>query len=158
MSIYDNNLREAFKDYPLEEDVSLTGGQIGLDLAERVMKHCGNNLHAAKEWINSYRDSVLDNTEVAKLEEIVRVALKKFPPLERGETITSRELSRRLREIRDAGYIVEPYSKMSRYEKSRYLKRIKSELWSELLKKDPSLAVKIKQEKQRESDDELFYR
>lgn len=153
MSKYDDNLREAFKNYDPDEDVFLTGGQRGLVLAEMAMERCGNNLYAVEEWVNSYRDSGLTNNGLSKLEETARIALKKFPPLERGETITSRELSRRLREIRDSGYVVESYSKMSKYEKWRYFKRIKSELWSELWKKDSSLAIKIKQENKIKIDD-----
>ena len=62
------------------------------------------------------------------LREAASVALRKFSPCQRGESVTDKELSMRLKELRDTGYPVEPYSGKSKKEKRDYLTELQSEI------------------------------
>ncbi|MFH1501209.1 MAG: hypothetical protein ABIE22_04665 [archaeon] len=62
------------------------------------------------------------------LGRIAEVALRRFPELQRGESISVREIKKRLGEIRNTGYDVKAYSKMGKEEAWTYLQEIKEDI------------------------------
>ncbi len=59
---------------------------------------------------------------------LARIALSRFSELQSGERISVREIKKRLSEIRQAGYNVEPYGNMSKKEAWNYLLKIRREI------------------------------
>lgn len=92
------------------------------------------------------------------LEKMCRVALKRFPELERGESIGDKELSRRLREIREAGYNVLPYSHLNKDNKWALIMSIRKDLGSELRINLPEVAEEIRSQNSSQKDDAYTFR
>jgi hypothetical protein len=67
-------------------------------------------------------------TKIKQWDSITRVAMKRFPELQKGERIHSREISKRLGEIKATGYDIVPYSKMSAKEKWDYLVGVRKDI------------------------------
>ncbi len=139
------SLRREFESYDPEEDIKKSGGSYGLTLADRAVK---------AGIIKLPRLVKKDSEEREKIWRIARVALKRFPALQRGESISDVELRRRLHEIREAGYSVESYSKMSKDEKWNYLMQLRRDIGAELRENYPDLARQIRSENQRMIDEE----
>ncbi|GIU68293.1 MAG: hypothetical protein KatS3mg001_143 [Candidatus Pacearchaeota archaeon] len=95
------------------------------------------------------------NLELSYLERVALVALSRFPELEEGEYITLKELKNRFKELREAGYPVKAYSKMSRKEALQYLREIREEIKTELEKHNPEFLMEIKK-RNRKSIEEAF--
>ena len=74
---------------------------------------------------------------------VVPIALRRFPELERGERIGVREIKKRLSKIREAGYNVKPYSKMSREESWAYLQEIRNAVARDAREHCPSELEKV---------------
>jgi len=73
-------------------------------------------------------ESSVEGVSIEVLKNAADVALRRFPPCQRGESVTDREFSMRLRELRGTGYPVEPYSRMNKAEKGNYLAELRSEI------------------------------
>lgn len=61
-------------------------------------------------------------------QRVARVALRRFPELQRGESIGVREIKRRLGEMRRTGYEVKPYSSLRKEEAWEYLMQLRGEI------------------------------
>ncbi len=68
------------------------------------------------------------NQQVEYWARLARIAYRRFPALGKGESIQDRELSSRLREIREAGYSVPPYSRLTKKAKWELLRQIKQDV------------------------------
>ncbi len=84
---------------------------------------------------------------------ITKIALKRFPELERGERISVTEIKRRLGQIRKAGYDVRPYSKMRKEEAWGYLMQIRREVYEKAGQYCPEVLAEIKKRNMRQKRD-----
>ena len=66
--------------------------------------------------------------KVEYIKRVARIALRRFPELLPGESISIREIKNRLKEIREAGYPVKGYNKLSKNQAWGYLQRIKADI------------------------------
>jgi len=82
--------------------------------------------------------------------KVARVALPRFPELERGGSISVKEIKRRLREIREAGYPVQPYSEMRKEEAWNYLMQIRKEVYRKAEQYCPEVLSEIKERNARQ--------
>ena len=89
-------------------------GEIGHALAEARYNELGRNLN------NLYEASIWP--------EITRIALKRFPELEKGEHILDSEVRNRLKMLREAGYPIKNYGKMNSREIWDYLREVRSDI------------------------------
>jgi hypothetical protein len=112
----------------------------GMELYSR-----GEDLYKEQRERDSVIEEIVDD-EGEKLEKIARTALIRFPELQRGESITSRELSRKLNQIRDAGYEIPSYSKLRKKEKWDLLMKIRKDLWSKLQSSNPIKSYSCKRD------------
>ena len=81
--------------------------------------------------------------ERVKWSNLTLIALARFPELQKGERIGDREIKRRLGQIRDAGYDIKPYSKMTQDEAFTYLMGVRSEITKNARKYCPATLEKV---------------
>ena len=86
-------------------------------------------------------------------ENVARVALPRFNELERGERIHSSELSKRLNQVRQIGYEVPPYSRLSANEKWDLLMKIRADVRKKAKKYCPDILEQINQYNLRQKID-----
>ena len=98
------------------------------------------------------------NLENKLLIDVARIALRRFPELERGESVGVKEIRIRLRKIRELGYPVKPYSKMGQEEAWNYLQRIKSDLREYGNRKFPDIIQEINEQNRKQREDAYRFR
>lgn len=112
-----DNLLLDCKEYDPDKDFS---GAVGMDLAQRVYQKTGGF-------------DVKDLEEIERFKMLEKIAFRKFPPLLPGETILVRELKQRFKELKKAGYDIEPYSRLTKEESWNYLAKIKRDIASRVI-------------------------
>ena len=105
------NLATLIKEYDSEKDPN---GAIGHALAEVAFAKIGYDFNKA-----------------GIMTETSRVALRRFPEVQKGETISVKEIKRLLRNIRNIGYPVKPYSEMDKKQAWDYLAQLRKEIREE---------------------------
>jgi len=138
----DDYLERAIRNYNPDEDVKKSGGAYGMRLADMMFAR------GIKRF--SKPDS--------NLETIARIALTRFPELQKGETIYDREISERLREIRQTGYNVPPYSHLSKDKKWKLLRGIQGEIEAKAREQIPEVLRGIYEDNRRRIEDAEFLR
>ena len=107
-----DKLKEEYENYNPDED---TTGAMGMKIADRIYQKYGRFNIKNQEKKNLWK----------------KIAFRKFPPLLSGETILSRELKERFRELKEAGYeIKKSYSNFNKNESWEYLKKIRKDISS----------------------------
>lgn len=106
-----------------------------------------------RKYLNREKQPSLSN-----LEEIARIALNRFPELLPGEKISIKEIKTRLRDIREAGYDVKPYSKMNTKEAWNYLQRIRKYVCSIAKTHCPKLLMEINRANKQSIEDAVNIR
>ena len=94
------DLPMGFNDYSVEEDPT---GAIGMSLVDAALKRSGMGI---MDFIQARSSSCDDSDNYIYWSNLVRVALPRFSELGLGESINSKEIRERLRDIRKAGYEV----------------------------------------------------
>jgi hypothetical protein len=118
------------------------------------------------EEIGSYESDPEINTRIRNffyeqynkknLEKLAFIALSRFPELEEGEHITLKELKNKFRELRDAGYNLRPYSKMSKREAIIYLMEIRRDIIMKILRYNPDILTEIRNRNKKAIEDVFF--
>ena len=72
-----------------------------------------------------------------------RIALPRFPELQKGEHVTDREVRRRLNTLKKAGFPVDSYSKISSRERWDLLMSYRSIIWREARRYCPEVVGEI---------------
>ncbi len=134
-------LKRAIAGYDPDRDIEEFGGAYGMRLADMMVAR-GIEKFAAE----------------GDLEKIARVALIRFPELERGETIYDKEISNRLGQIRKAGYEVPSYSHLSKDEKWKLLRKIQGEVEAKVRERNPEVLREIYEENRRRIYESDFLR
>jgi hypothetical protein len=106
-----DSLVEQCRNYPVvDKDPS---GAIGMSLAQRVYQKTGGfDVSGLSE----------KNNQCKIWKEIV---FRKFPPLLSGETILVSEFKQRFKELKEAGYDIKPYSRLTKREARDYFRKIR---------------------------------
>ena len=87
---------------------------------------------------------VSNDSEGRDWEKIARVALGRFPELQRKESVGIKEIRERFEEIKEAGYeILKPYSGLKREEAWKYLMQVRAIVRKEVEKYFPEVLEKI---------------
>ena len=83
---------------------------------------------AEKLFWKKKKKSELENQLVedsSNTKKIIEIALRRFPELGPGESISLKEIKNRFKELKDNGAKIKPYSSMNKGESWEYLKEIK---------------------------------
>ncbi len=88
-------------------------------------------------------DAFRENGEGELYARVARIALQRFPELQRGEHILGREIRKRLSAIRRAGYDVRPCSKMDIVAKWNYLMEIRRNVRRKAEQYCPDVLVEV---------------
>ncbi len=99
----------------------------------------------------------------SNLEEIVKVALRRFPEIETEagipvEKISVKELKNRLREINHAGYNVAPFYKMKRVELVEYLIDVRKKIKAKAEKFCPDVLAEVDRANSQQIQGVVYFR
>jgi len=130
------------------------------ELCEEIGVSPENRELYERGYADAIYEGLTENSDdsFSQLEEISRIALRRFPELEKGESIMDKEISRRLGEIRKAGYDVPAYSRLSKKEKWNLLINIRNDLGKKLKREDPRIYEEIREQNQRQKNDAYRFR
>jgi hypothetical protein len=102
--------------------------------------------------LNIVRTGENSELDTDYLKRVGYATLIRFPELERGESIGVGEIKKKLGRIRNAGYEVPPYSKLSKEEAWNLLRSIRGEVSSLLRRNSPGILEEITLENERRKD------
>ena len=115
-----DKLLEDHQNYDAEKDPS---GAYGRSLVDSVFQKYGRY---------DVNNIIKEEKEKEQWKEWREIAFRRFPPLLPGDTILVRELKARFKELREAGYDVKSYSKLTKSESWDYFREIKKNINSKL--------------------------
>ena len=87
--------------------------------------------------------------------KISGIALPLFSELQEGESVSAGEIKLRLGKLREAGYKVEPYSKMDKQQLWNYFARIRSEVYRNAEEHCPDILERIRGVNSRQKESGL---
>jgi hypothetical protein len=77
-------------------------------------------------------------------ETLTRIALSRFYPTERGQGIRDSEIEGKLKELKNAGYAIDPdYAKMEREKLWQYLRAVRMEIYSKAQEHCPDVLAEM---------------
>lgn len=135
-------------------------GAKGISLAEEVTTFYNGDSDKIRDFHRRIEEQGLEKyaVESDSIKNAARIALKRFPELERGETIHDSEIKKRLSEVRQTGYSVPPYSHLNKEGRWNLLKEIRSDLWDKIEKTNHEVAEEIKDKNEKSKRDRHYLR